>query len=154
MAAQETTLMVIITPKVRDVMDTKVVFIDSAATVTDAIKKMVQENIWSLVVEKIGLPMGVVITEDILSRCLAKGHNPDKMAVEAIASSPVITIGPDATLEQAANVMFQRDIRRIFVVEGGKIVGRITQQILFEDSFNMMETLAGKVFWEKKKEQD
>lgn len=146
--------MVIITPKVRDVMETKVVFIDSAATVTDAIKKMVQENTWSIVVEKLGQPIGVVITEDILSRCLAKGLNPDKMAVENIASLPVITIGPDATMEETANIMFEKDIRRIFVVEGGKIVGRVTQRILFESSFSFLETLSGKVFWQKRKEQD
>jgi CBS domain-containing protein len=146
--------MPMVTPKVRDVMDTKVVFIDSAATVADAIKKMVQENIWSLVVEKLGTPIGVVITEDILSRCLAKGFNPSTMAVEEIASSPIITIGPDATMEETGKLMLKKDIRRIFVIDGGKIVGRITQRILFESSFDVMETLTGKVFWEKKKKQD
>ena len=146
--------MVILTPKVRDVMDTKVVFIDSAATVTDAIKKMVQQSAWALVVVKMGLPLGVVIPEDSLSRCLGKGLNPDKMSVESIASLPVITIGPDASMEEAANTMLDKDIRRIFVVEGGKIVGRVTQKILFESSFSFLETLSGKVFWQKKKEQD
>ena len=142
--------MVIFSPRVKDLMERKVVFIDSAATVTDAIKKMVQENTWSIVVEKRGLPVGVVITEDIFTRCLAKGLDPDKMAVGDIESSPIITIGPDATVEETANLMITNDIRRIFVVEDGKIVGRITQKILFESSFNLMETLAGKVLWQKK----
>jgi len=76
-----------ITVKVRDVMDRNLVFMESGAPVSDAVRMMVERNVWSVLFAKNGLPVGVV-TERDLRRCLAKGMNPDKVKVEEITSSP------------------------------------------------------------------
>ena len=128
--------------KVRDVMDRNVMSIGSDSTVADVIQRMVQGNVWSLVVEKRGLPQGVVTERDVLRRCLGKGLAPDRMTVEKIASSPLVTIGPDATIREAMDMMVNKNIRRLFVVENGKIVGRITQTLLFKSTFEVMTTIA------------
>jgi CBS domain-containing protein len=132
-----------ITLKVKDVMDKNVVSIDSEDTVEEAIEKMVKNNVWSLVVEKRGLPYGVVTERDVIRRCLAKGLVPGKTSVEGIASSPLITIDPDATMREAMDLMASRNIRRVFVVEGGRIIGRVTQTELFESTLSVMEILSG-----------
>lgn len=132
-----------ITLKVRDVMDKKVVSVDSSATVGEAIKKMIQNDVWSLLVEKRGLPEGVVTERDVIRRCLAKGLVPSVTTVEKIESSPLITISPEATIREAMDTMVGRKVRRLFVVEGGRIVGRVTQTELFESTFSMMESLSG-----------
>jgi CBS domain-containing protein len=131
-----------VTMKVKDVMDTRVVLLDANATVDEAIKKMLQNNVWSLVVEKRGLPEGAVTERDIIRRCLAKGLLPAKTSVGSISSSPLVTIAPDATIRQAMDLMAAKEIRRLFVVDKGKIIGRVTQTELFQSTLSVMEVLS------------
>ena len=131
-----------ITLRVRDLMEKTVVTIDSGSTVAEAIKKMLNSNVWSLVVVKRGLPEGVVTERDLIRRCFAKGLVPDRLPVEKIMSSPLITIGPDATIREAMNLMMEKDIRRLFIVEEGKIVGRLTQGHLLESTLDVMSSLS------------
>jgi CBS domain-containing protein len=64
------------------------------------------------------------------------------MAVGEIMSSPIETISPDASLGEAMAKMVEKNIRRLFVVEQGKIIGRVTQTELFENTLNVMMTLS------------
>ncbi|HYB44936.1 MAG TPA: CBS domain-containing protein [Nitrososphaerales archaeon] len=131
-----------ITLRVRDLMEKNVVTIGSDSTVAEAIKKMLSSNVWSLVVLIRGLPEGVVTERDLIRRCFAKGLVPERLTVEKIMSSPLITIGPDATIREAMSLMVEKDIRRLFVVEEGKIVGRLTQGHLLESTLDMMSSLS------------
>jgi CBS domain-containing protein len=110
---------------VRDVMD-KVVAIESSQPVSEAIDKMVKANAFSLLVEKNGLPVGVVTDRDILRSFAATRHYPDKMAVEEIMHSPIITIESTARVGEALKTMVDKKVRRLYVTEGGKIIGRVT----------------------------
>jgi CBS domain-containing protein len=131
-----------VTMKVKDVMDRNVVSIDSGATVDDAVQKMIQNKVWSLVVEKKGSPDGVVTERDVIRRCLAKRLSTSGTTAGSIASSPLITIGPDAALREAMDIMAAKDIRRLFVVENGRIVGRVTQTEVFQSTLSVMEVLS------------
>ena len=131
-----------ITVKVREIMDKNVVTIDSSSSVSQAIEKMIQAKVWSLIVVRQDLPVGVVTDRDILRRCAAMGHYPDKVKVEEIMSSPIITIEPDATAGEAMRMLTNKDVRRLYVVEGGKIIGRVTQTGLFRSMLDVMTTLA------------
>jgi CBS domain-containing protein len=131
-----------VTLKVKDVMDTKVHTIDAGATVQDAVMMMVQNNVWSLLVVKGRSPQGVVTERDVMRRCLAKGLSLSKTTVGSIASSPLISIEPGASIREAMDLMASKDIRRLFVVDKGKIIGRITQTELFESSLSVMELLS------------
>lgn len=131
-----------LTMKVRDVMDKRVVSIIYMATVDEAVKKMLQNNVWSLVVERKGAPWGVVTERDVIRRCVARGLSTAKTAVGSISTSPIITIPPDASMREAMDAMAARGIRRLFVVEKGKILGRITQTEVFQSTIDFMETLS------------
>lgn len=128
--------------RVKDVMDTKVRMVSAEATVAEAIKVMVKEDVWSLVVEVRGLPEGVVTERDILRRCLSKGLHPEKTTVGEIMSSPLLTISPEATMREAMSLMVEKAVRRIYLVENGKIIGRVTQTRLFESSLEVMLSLS------------
>ena len=128
--------------RVKDLMEKNVIAVDSATTVADAIKVMLQSNVWSVVVVKRGLPEGVVTERDLIRRCVAKGLVPDRLPVEKIMTSPLITIGPDATIREAMSLMVEKDIRRLFVVNEGRIVGRITQGHLLESTLEVMSSLS------------
>jgi len=130
-----------VTLRVKDVMDTKVISIEESATVADAIKTMIQNEVWSLLVTRNKLPVGVVTERDIIRRCIAKGGSLS-MKVGEIMSSPLEVISPDAPVGEAMAKMVEKSIRRLYVVEGGKIIGRVTQTELFEHLLNVMVTLS------------
>ena len=122
-------------------MDSKVVSMDGSSSVNDAILKMVQSDTWSLIVEVAGLPEGVVTDRDILRRCLGKGGDPSRMKIKDIMSSPVVSVDPGERLGAIMDLMVEKNIRRVFVSENGKVIGKITQTKLFDDTINVMESL-------------
>ena len=135
-------ILMAITLRVKDLMEKNVVTVEASTTVRDAITTMLDSNVWSVVVTKGGLPEGVVTERDLIRRCVAKGLFPDRLPVEKIMTSPLITIGPDATIREAMSLMVEKDIRRLFVVDGGRIVGRLTQSHLFESTLDVMSSLS------------
>lgn len=130
-----------ITLRVRDVMDKKVVQVDENSSIAEVVKTMIDNDVWSVVVTRNKLPVGVVTERDIIRRCIAKSCSLT-MKVGDIMSSPIETISPDATLGEAMAKLVEKNIRRLFVVENGKIIGRVTQTELFENTLNVMMTLS------------
>ena len=129
--------------KVRDLMDKDVKSIDAGESVANAVALMVESKVWSLLVATKGVPQGVVTERDILRRCINKGLAPDQVKVGAVLSSPLFTVGPDATVREAMSIMVEKDVRRLYVMDGGKVVGRITQTRLFQSNFDLMLSLSG-----------
>ncbi len=122
-------------------MDSKVVSMDGSSSVNDAILKMVSSDAWSIVVEVAGLPEGVVTDRDIFRRCLGKGGDSSRMKIKDIMSSPVVSVDPGERLGTIMDIMVEKNIRRVFVSENGKVIGKITQTKLFDDTMNVMESL-------------
>jgi len=120
-----------------------VVFLEATKSIADAVKTMIEKEVWSLVVTRGGVPVGVITDRDIIRRCYAKGLNPERTHVETIMSSPLITIEPEAPLGQAMALMAEKDIRRVYAVEKGQIVGRITQTGAFGKMLDLMVALSG-----------
>ena len=127
---------------VRQVMDTKVVFIDSNQTVKQALDKLIQAKVWALIVERAGFPVGVVTEHDILRRCVVKGQNVDVIKVEDIMTTPIITVEPDTRAGEALEKMLEKNVGRLYVTEGGKIIGRITQTALSSNLLDVLISLA------------
>jgi CBS domain-containing protein len=67
---------------------------------------------------------------------------PQKTRVIEIMTSPLITIEPDATIGDVMRVMIERNVRQLFVVENGKMIGRVTQTGLFERMLSVMTDLS------------
>ncbi len=123
-------------------MDSKVLKIDGSTNVLDALKQMIEANVWSFIVEKQDIPLGVVTDRDILRRAVIKQLRLEKVTVEQIMSSPLITIDPESHIGEIMDIMVGKDIRRVYVSDNGKIIGRITQTMLFGNSLNVMESLS------------
>ena len=132
-----------ITVKIKDVMERTVPAAEASTTAFQAVEKMVKGGFWSLLVEKNGVPIGVVTDRDILKRVIAKGNDVKRVKLEEIMSSPVITISPTDNMDRAMSLMVEKQIRRLYVAESGKIVGRITQTSLFASTFDVMKSLSG-----------
>ena len=95
-------------------------------TVLDAVKKMNKFRIGSVVVIGGDRPVGIITERNILQRIVEPGLDPMVVKAREIMSAPLITIEPYAPLEEAARLMVKHGIKKLPVVEGGKLVGMIT----------------------------
>ena len=114
--------------KVHEFMSTKIEFIDASKSVYDAVERMVDRRIRSVVVEFSGQEpeYGVLTSRDIVFKVLAKGINPKKIKVSEIASKPVACLDKDTQFQEAATMMEKSNIARLFVCDEGKIIGLIS----------------------------
>lgn len=95
-------------------------------SVAQAAKMMARHGVGSLIIVKNKKPVGILTERDILMKIVSQDLPPSKTPVEKIMSKPVITVGPDVDINEAARIMVQNKIRRLPVVEGGKLIGIIT----------------------------
>ncbi len=117
---------------VRDIMNSNPVIISGKATVMDAAKEMKGEGVGSIIIVDDGIPTGVVTESDILRKVVAEGKSPSEIMVEDIMSSPPITTSPDAGIEDVIKIMGKNRIRRLPVMENGKLVGMVTGKDLLQ----------------------
>jgi CBS domain-containing protein len=112
--------------KVKELMTKDVVTINKEKTIVEAAKIIGDKGVGSLVITDNGNIVGVLTERDIITKCVAKGCEPSKTKVSEIMSSPVVAIDPEADIIDAAKLMVSKMIRRLPVLEGGKLVGVIT----------------------------
>lgn len=114
--------------KIREVMTTGVEFINGDASVKDAMKRMLEHRITSLLVEKEdkGDQYGIITRKDILDRVIAREKNPNTIKVRDIMTKPVITVNPETDIIEIAKLMAEKNIRRFPVEENGKLIGLIS----------------------------
>ncbi len=96
------------------------------ATAQDTIRKvatMMEEGDYGAVPVMEGDAfLGVVTDRDIALRGVAQGLGPDTPVSEVMTQDPIF-IAPDTDVEEAAEIMMEEQIRRLFVVEDGRLVG-------------------------------
>jgi len=112
--------------EVGDVMTPKVITEDEETLVTKLSKDMELAGIGSVVITKVGKPVGIVTDRDIALKIFASKRNPSEVKAKEIMSSPLITIEPDVSLEKACELMADGGIRRLPVIEDDKLVGIIS----------------------------
>ncbi|MFL5352034.1 CBS domain-containing protein [Archangium sp.] len=111
----------------QDVMTRGVEAIAPHATLTQAAEKMRQLNVGPLPVCEGDTLVGLVTDRDLVVRGIAMGHDPDTSHVSSVMTEDVETLPPGASLEQAAKLMEERQLRRLLVVDGGgKLVGIVS----------------------------
>jgi len=126
---------------VRNVMKRDVITAKPDLTLREAAKIMTKFRIGSLVIAENHELKGIVTGTDIL-KAIAQGKDVDTVLVKEIMSSPVKTIDPSADLEDAVDIMVKNKIKRLVVVEGGKIVGIITASDILAIEPKLIEHLS------------
>jgi CBS domain-containing protein len=100
--------------------------IDAEASVLEAVKRMVEANIGSLLVTKGGEITGIVTERDYLRRVALEGPTDDEVTVEEIMSSPLVVVTPETAIDECMALMTDRRIRHVPVVDGGEVVGIVS----------------------------
>ena len=116
---------------VRDIMSTDLLTVAPESTLREAARRMSERNVGAalLVDLAIGSYLGIITERDLLD-AIAMGYDPDVRRVGESATSDIVTVSVDASLEQAAEKMTKYDFRHLLVVSGGDAVGIVSARDL------------------------
>jgi CBS domain-containing protein len=116
--------------KVRDLMTKEPATVGPDATLGEVATLMKQEDCGSIPVVEDSRLVGIVTDRDLVIRSIAAGRDPKTQRVSEVMSADPITVGPDDDISAAEKVMSDRQVRRLPVVEKGKLVGiLVTAQV-------------------------
>ena len=113
--------------KLREIMTNQVVRIHPDESVSVAARTLTHYNIWILpVCGSDGRVCGLVTDRDIVTRCLAAGREPQKTSVREVMTAKIIAARPDMDASIAASLMGSKQIRRLPVMENGRLCGMVS----------------------------
>ena len=114
--------------QVREVMTPMPVPVDGLATVREALNRMREANVRSLVVERRrpGDEFGIVVVSDIANKVIAKNRSLDRTNVYEIMSKPVLTVDAVMEIKYAIRLLSKFGLSRSLVVDHNEAVGFVT----------------------------
>ena len=101
--------------------------IESSESVVQAARLMASEDVGSLPVVEGDQLVGIVTDRDLVLQVLAKDLDPSKVTIAEVASENPVVAKPDEPLDAALQRMAQEQVRRLPVVDGGRLVGILAQ---------------------------
>lgn len=119
---------------VQDVMTRDVVTIHQDATVGEAMERMREHGVTSLLVER-RTPedaYGFMSQADIISKVVARGRDAEELRVKDIMTKPIIGVPPGCPLQDCAQLMDRAGIRRVLVTQDGEVVGIVSSSDIFD----------------------
>lgn len=102
---------------------TDVLKIDASATVFEALEKIVERNVGSILVTDGDKVVGIMTERDYLRKIAVKGRTSRDTEVSEIMTSPLVYVTPETSLEETMAIMTDRRIRHLPVVENDDVVG-------------------------------
>jgi len=111
---------------VRDVMSKDVKVVRSDTTVKEVVATMNKFNIGSIIVMQSDKPVGIITERDVLRKIIELSLAPETQTARYVMTSPITTINETASIEEAAKLMAKKKIKRLPVMNSGKLVGILT----------------------------
>ncbi|SDJ74778.1 CBS domain-containing protein [Sediminibacillus albus] len=112
--------------KLRDVMTTNLSVCSADDTMTEAAKIMTEHNVGAVPVCGANKELlGMVTDRDLVVRGLAKEKSASSKISETM-SGTLYSVEPEASVQEASSLMAEKQIRRLPVVENGKLVGIVS----------------------------
>lgn len=123
---------------IQDVMNADLLTVAPQSTLREAARLMSERNVGAalLVDPAIGSYLGIITERDVLN-AIAAGHDPDAQRVADSATSDIVTISADASLEQAVEKMMKGGFRHLLVVTNGDAIGIVSMR-------DLMSALSGR----------
>ena len=112
---------------VRDTMTADPRSIGASASVVEAARLMREEHIGSLPITDDEQLVGMITDRDITTRVVAEAADPKTTPVGEVYSGDLVSVGPDNDLDEALQLMSRHQVRRLPVVENGRLVGIVAQ---------------------------
>ncbi len=130
---------------VRDIMSRPPIIAKESDTAMTAAKLMMKHDVGCIiVVDKAGKPSGIITERDIVERVASKNLVPSDVKVTDAMSKPIIGVLPSTRVNDAAKQMNQSKIRRLAVIDGGKLVGILTMKDILEVTPALIDLISEK----------
>jgi CBS domain-containing protein len=113
------------TMSIADVMTKSVISVDASMTANGAAKMMEDAKVGAVIVMENNTPVGIVTDRDFAVKIVAHAYD-ITTPVKQIMSSPLFSINSDETVRTAADLMHDRGIRKLPVIDGENVIGIIT----------------------------
>ena len=113
--------------KVRDTMTGSPRSIDASTSVVEAAQLMREGHIGSLPITTDEQLVGMITDRDIAMRVVAEAADHTNTSVGDVSSRDLVTVEPDEDLDEALQLMARHQVRRLPVVENGRLVGIVAQ---------------------------
>jgi len=113
------------TINIGDVMTKSVISVDAALTINETAKMMEDAKVGAVIVMEDNVPVGIVTDRDFSVKVAAHAYQITE-PVKQIMSSPLFSINSDESVRIAADLMHERKIRKLPVIDDGNVVGIIT----------------------------
>ena len=114
------------TQKLREVMTPNPVTLPVKATVIEAARQMKNEDIGDVVILDGDRACGIVTDRDLVVRAVAEGLDPSSTSLSDICTKDLVSLSPDDTVSAAVELMREKAIRRLVVLEGNSPVGVVS----------------------------
>jgi CBS domain-containing protein len=114
---------------IRDILrakGAKVQSIDPNENVYEALRQMDEYGIGALLVMEGNKPIGLFSERDYARKLALRGLRSRETPVRAIMSSPLLTISPDASVQEALSIMTEKFIRHLPVIDGSGVIGMVS----------------------------
>jgi signal-transduction protein with cAMP-binding, CBS, and nucleotidyltransferase domain len=126
---------------VKNIMTKPAIQIQHDKTVQEAAKTMVKNRVGSIIVVKDNNPIGIITETDINKKIVAPGKDPKKVTAKEIMSAPIVFSGPNEDVFVTVEKMKKNKVKRIPVVENGKIIGIVADTDIARASPDMLDIL-------------
>lgn len=100
--------------------------VEPQAAVLDAIRLMAEHHVGALLVMRGAAVEGIVSERDYARKVILRGRSSADTPVRDIMSSPVITVSLETSVQQCMQLMTDRHVRHLPVVDGGRVVGLVS----------------------------
>jgi len=110
---------------VGEIMTSDVLTVDPSDTIGETAQKMVERGVSSAVVSDYGTLIGIVTARDLTRAVAGRVHTSEARVREWMTSDP-ITLGPNASADEAAKIMLDNGFRHVPIVDEGRAVGIVS----------------------------
>ena len=128
---------------VAELMNTDVLAVDPTASIGEAAEKMIEGGVGAVVVMEDGVRLTGIITERDILRAVAQRARAAEARVRQWMTESVITIEPDTPIEDAAEMMFERNFRHLPVSRDGRLLGIVSLRRLSQYEFEHSKESVG-----------
>lgn len=130
---------------VKEIMSKPVVQIEENKNAKFAGELMRKNRKYALIVVRKNRPIGILTDSDLIKKVVAKNLTPSSIKVSKIMSKPLVTIQSDETVQDAARKMKRSRIKRLAVVDAGKLVGILSSTDIARVSPELIDILEFKL---------
>ena len=113
--------------RVRNAMSPSPTTVKAADDIVEAARLMASHDVGSLPVVDGENLVGIVTDRDLVLQVLAKDLDPHKTTVSSVCSEDPVAVGPEHSLDEALELMAREQVRRLPVVDEGRLVGILAQ---------------------------